>query len=225
MAETPTLSATVVVARDARDGLEVLLLERNTGKNVWVFPGGKLDAADGPTHWAEGWEPAGRQAAVREAREEAGIELEADSLVTLARWVTPDVSPRRFDTLFFLAGFPADAPVRVDGSEIASHRWFSPRAALAAHHAAEIQLAPPTFVSVTWLEAHANVAAAASAFAAEPTLVFRPQICRREEDVCMLYPGDAGYEARDPELAGPRHRCVMGAAGLRYVREPALGRR
>jgi 8-oxo-dGTP pyrophosphatase MutT (NUDIX family) len=219
VAETPTLSATVVVVRDAGDGLEVLLLQRNTGKKIWVFPGGKLDASDGPTHWAEGWEPAGRQAAVREAREEAGIELDADSMVTLARWVTPDVSPRRFDTLFFLSELSPDAPVQVDGGEIASHRWFSPGAALSAHHADEIRLAPPTFVSVTWLAAHASVSVAAAAFAAEPTLVFRPQICRRDEDVCMLYPGDAGYDARDPDHPGPRHRCVMGPAGLRYQRE------
>lgn len=209
----------MVVVRDAGDGLEVLLLQRNTGKKIWVFPGGKLDASDGPTHWAEGWEPAGRQAAVREAREEAGIELDADSMVTLARWVTPDVSPRRFDTLFFLSELSPDAPVQVDGGEIASHGWFSPCAALSAHHADEIRLAPPTFVSVTWLAAHASVSIAAAAFVAEPTLVFRPQICRRAEDVCMLYPGDAGYDARDPDLPGPRHRCVMGPAGLRYQRE------
>lgn len=220
MSEAPTLSATVIVARDASAGLELLLLQRNTGKNIWVFPGGKLDPADGPTDWAEGWEPAGRQAAVREAREEAGIELDAASMVTLARWVTPEVSPRRFDTLFFLAGSPADALVEVDGGEISSHRWLAPRAALAAHHAEEIRLAPPTFVSVTWLVAHASVANAAAAFAAEPTLVFRPQICHHDEQVCMLYPGDAGYDARDPAIAGPRHRCVMGADGLRYEREP-----
>lgn len=221
MADAPKLSATVVVARDAGDRLEVLLLERNTGKKVWVFPGGKLDAADGPTHFAEGWEPAGRQAAVREAREEAGIELDADAMVTLARWVTPEVSPRRYDTLFFLSELSSSSSVRVDGSEISNHRWFGPDEALAAHHADEIRLAPPTFVSVTWLAAHRSVAGAAAAFAAEPTLVFRPQICRGEDDVCMLYPGDAGYEARDPALAGPRHRCVMGPAGLRYERDAA----
>ena len=221
MADAPTLSATVVVARDVADGLEVLLLERNTGKKIWVFPGGKLDGVDGPTHWAEGWEPAGRQAAVREAREEAGLELDADAMVTLARWVTPEVSPRRFDTLFFLSHVSPEVPVTVDGGEISTHRWFSPDAALAAHHADEIRLAPPTFVSVTWLAAHASVRRAAQSFDAEPTLVFRPQICRRADDVCMLYPGDAGYEKRDPEVSGPRHRCVMGAAGLRYERDPA----
>ncbi|MBW2267028.1 MAG: NUDIX hydrolase [Deltaproteobacteria bacterium] len=215
----PKPSATVVVVRDASQGFEVLLLERNTGKNVWVFPGGKVDEEDGPTHWLEGWEEAGRQAAVREAREEAGIHLDAASMVTLSRWVTPEVAPKRFDTLFFLAWLPADAPVQVDGGEIASHRWFSPRLALSAHHADEIRLLPPTFVTVSWLVDHVSVSGASAAFAAEPTPVFRPQICQRDEGVCMLYPGDAGYEARDPGVPGPRHRCVMGPSGLRYERD------
>ena len=45
VSDTPKPSATVVVIRDA-DALEVLLLERQRG-NAWVFPGGKIDAADG----------------------------------------------------------------------------------------------------------------------------------------------------------------------------------
>lgn len=214
----PIPSATVVVVRDADHGLEVLLLQRNTGENVWVFPGGKVDGADGSTFWAEGWEPTGRNAAVREAHEEAGIRLQADSLTTFARWVTPDVSPKRFDTLFFLASVPHDTKVTVDGGEIASSRWFDPQAALAASAEQQIKLAPPTYVTVTWLAAHASFASAQRAFRSEPTLVFRPHICREESGVNMLYPGDAGYEVRDPALPGARHRCVMDGSGLRYER-------
>jgi hypothetical protein len=34
----------------------------------------------------------------------------------------------------------------------------------------------------------------------------------------MLYPGDAGYEAGDPDLPGPRHRIQALASGWRYER-------
>lgn len=217
MADLPIPSATVVVVRDALDGLEVLLLERNTGKNIWVFPGGKVEGADGSTRWVEGWEVAGRRAAVREAHEESGVSLDADSLVPIARWVTPEVSPKRFDTLFFLGSVGADTPVRVDGGEIASHRWFTPRAALDAQGGGEIKLAPPTFVTVTWLAEHGSFAAAASYFREVPPLVFRPNVCRNDDGVHMLYPGDAGYDASDPAAAGPRHRCLMDESGLRYL--------
>lgn len=48
--QTPRDSATLVVVRDGRDGLEVLLARRNSGSrvlaNAYVFPGGKLEYSD-----------------------------------------------------------------------------------------------------------------------------------------------------------------------------------
>ncbi len=217
MSELPIPSATVVVVRDAPNGLEVLLLERNNGKNIWVFPGGKVEGVDGSTRWMEGWEAAGRRAGVRETHEEAGLRLDGDALLPIARWVTPEVSPKRFDTLFFLGAVSHGVEVAVDGGEIASHRWMGPSQALAAQASGEIKLAPPTFVTVTWLAEHRSAAAAHAYFAEVPALVFRPRICRNDDGVNMLYPGDAGYEQQDPQVAGRRHRCVMDESGIRYV--------
>ena len=45
----PIDAATVVVARDSTEGLEVLMLRRNSKiyfGGMWVFPGGKVDPAD-----------------------------------------------------------------------------------------------------------------------------------------------------------------------------------
>ena len=212
----PRLSSTIVVTRDGDAGLEVLLLERSGEPRPWVFPGGKLDEADwGP---AGGEEAALRRAAVREADEEAGLTLDPDALLLISRWITPKVSPKRFDTYFYLASVSADVRVQVDGGEIASHRWLAPRAALDAHHASELRLAPPTFVSVTWLAAHADAASAARALATEDPITFRPRIHPIEEGACILYPGDAGYEAGDITLPGPRHRLVTNPSGWEYER-------
>ncbi|HJV63930.1 MAG TPA: NUDIX domain-containing protein, partial [Albitalea sp.] len=47
----PRPAATLVVVRDAPDGIEVLLLLRaergDHNSGAWVFPGGLVDAADG----------------------------------------------------------------------------------------------------------------------------------------------------------------------------------
>jgi 8-oxo-dGTP pyrophosphatase MutT (NUDIX family) len=214
---TPHPSGTVVVLRDA-PGLEVLLLQRcarNGEPGAWVFPGGKVDAPDR----RDGADPAAdaRRAAVRETAEEAGFALAADGLSVISRWITPEISPKRFDTWFFAAIAPADAQVRVDGAEIVGHRWLAPGDALRAHHEHAIRLAPPTFVTVTWLAEFASGEEALRVLPARMPDPFRPRIHRGETGALMLYPGDAGYERGEPEAAGARHRLVI-ADPWRYER-------
>ena len=216
----PRLSSTIVVTRDGTAGLEVLLLERTGGPRPWVFPGGKLDPGD--RNGAVDEQDALRRAAVREAREEAALDLDPQGLTLISRWITPKVAlegaPKRFDTWFYLAHVPSDAEVRVDGGEIARHRWYAPRDALDAQRARELRLAPPTFVSIHWLEGHADGASAARALAAAELVTFRPQIHRMDDGACILYPGDAGYADEDVRRPGPRHRLWMRPEGWEYER-------
>jgi len=226
----PLPSATVVVIRDGRDALELLLLERSRRKpeerpGPWVFPGGKVDAVDLANLGADGLAEAdidplagARRAAVRETCEEAALLLEPGALVPISRWITPDIAPRRFDTWFFVGVVDADCEVRVDGGEIASHRWLAPSRALDAHARGDLRLAPPTFVTVTWLAGYSRTDAALTTLDAEPVVTFRPRICGTREAPCILYAGDAGYEVGDPEAAGERHRLFMGPGSWRYER-------
>jgi 8-oxo-dGTP pyrophosphatase MutT (NUDIX family) len=214
--DAPTPSATVVVLRAGTEPLEVLLLERAGRERPWVFPGGKLDAADRLPGADEGL--ALRRAAVREAREEAGLALEPAGLLPISRWITPEISPRRFDTLFFAARAPAEAQVRVDGGEIAGHRWLAPRAALEAQRASRLRLAPPTFVTLSWFADFDDADAALSALAAAPLVTFRPRIHSSPDGACILYPGDAGYEVGDIACPGARHRLWTEPSGWRYER-------
>jgi 8-oxo-dGTP pyrophosphatase MutT (NUDIX family) len=218
MAQEPQPSATVVVLRDGAAGLEVLLLDRveKEGKpGPSVFPGGRVDPLD-----REGGDEdaALRRAAVREAYEEAGLELAAEALLPISRWITPEISPRRFDTWFYLASVALETAVRVDGSEIARHHWLAPEAALAAHHERRLRLAPPTFVTVSWLLGLGSAERARKSLEPGPLVVFRPHICRVGEGACMLYPGDAGYDTDDPDAPGARHRLWALPDGWRYER-------
>ena len=209
-----------MLLRDAAAGLELLLLQRaaRQGKpGPWVFPGGKVEPAD-----VEAGDPASREsalhAAVRETREEAGLALDRSRLVAISRWITPEISPQRFDTWFFLGAIDTSHEVVVCGSEMVAHRWLAPAAALEAYGRAELPLAPPTFVTVSWLLEHTRASAALHALASAPFVTFRPRIHRAPEGAVMLYPGDAGYEANDPGLAGPRHRVLALPGGWRYER-------
>lgn len=217
----PTPAATVAVVRDGDRGIEVLLLQRN-GRGVfggmWVFPGGQVDIADLCDGGADGTAPgdgepvAARRAAVREAREEAGIDLDPDGLVVHSRWLPPPEVRRRFATWFFLGAVGPDAAVAVDDAEIVDHRWISPGDAIRLRDLGEIRLAPPTWMTLWWLDDQPTVAAAAAA-ATAATRRFETRI--DEARSVVMWEGDAGWASGDPEAAGARRRLWMDPAGWR----------
>jgi len=212
-------AATAVLLRDGAEGVEVLLLRRNSQLafhgGAWVFPGGRIDAADAGEGGDAG---AARRAAAREAREEAGLEIDPDSLVQISHWTTPEGLPKRFATWFFV-GLADATHVRVDGGEIHAHAWRTPKAALAAREAGEIELPPPTFVTLCTIASHRQAADAVAAARAVAPAIFLPRVVRIAGGACSLYPADAGWETRDPERAGPRHRLLMLDSGWSYLRE------
>ncbi len=221
-ADAPKPSGTVVVLRDGAASLELLLLQRagrDDKPGAWVFPGGKVEPVD-----VIGGDPgsleSARIAGARETHEEAGIAIPPDRFAAISRWITPEVAPRRFDTWFFVAGLPGDQDVRVDGSEIVDHRWIGAREALDAYDGGALSLAPPTFVTVTWLSAFERAAHALDELPRRELVTFRPQIHSREGGATILYPGDAGYELRNPEAPGARHRLIADRGrSYRYLRD------
>ena len=93
-----------------------------------------------------------------------GLVLRADLLTPWARWITPEVSPRRFDTWFFAAALPpgqratAAPEGHADPGESESGAWLGPAAALEAAQAGKITLLPPTAVTLGELAGHHDVA-------------------------------------------------------------------
>ena len=124
-------AATIVLVRDSHRGLEVLLVQRSKAVKhmggMWVFPGGRVEDSD------PGADPDERavSAAIRETREEAGLDISADQLLYISHWTAPEGARKRFATWFFLAVLEDDQEVTVDGGEIAHHRWFTPEEAFA----------------------------------------------------------------------------------------------
>jgi 8-oxo-dGTP pyrophosphatase MutT (NUDIX family) len=216
---TPSPSGTAVLVRDGGAGLEVLLLHRadKAAHGDWVFPGGKVEPADVVGGDAGSAESALR-AAIRETQEEAGVELAGAALAPIARWITPDIRPKRFDTWFFLGALDPDRVVVVCNSEMTEHRWLTPSAALGLHHAKEFALAPPQFVTLSWLAEFASTERALRELPMRAFVTFRPRLVKVEGGLCFLYDGDAGYAARDAALPGARHRLSMLASGTLYER-------
>lgn len=160
----PVPAATVVVVRETtvRDDLEVLLLRRNSKLifhgGHWVFPGGRVDDADFDSDDRALEYRAARRAAVRETKEEAGIDIDIERLVHTAHWTTPPKLPRRFCTWFFLCPLTEPVSVVVDNDEILEHRWVTARQALREAREEHWVLPRPTMVTLQDIEAHRSLA-------------------------------------------------------------------
>lgn len=215
-APPPVPAATVVLLRESPE-VEVLMLRKNSRiafGGMWVFPGGRIDAEDA----AANGDPEGtaRNAAARETREEAGIAAAPDDFVWFAHWTPPPSTPKRFATWFFAAR-AGEQSVSIDGGEIQEHQWISPAAALERHGAGEIDLVPPTWVTLYHLSRYGSVDAVLERFRSAEATVYETHIGKRADGVRVaMWAGDAGYEAGDADAAGPRHRLVMAQGGFEF---------
>lgn len=208
----------------------MLLVRRNpkgSFAGMWVFPGGRVDDEDlraaetAPGTGIVGADSevsAARHAAVREAREEAGLRLDRDRLAVLSWWLPPAEAPRRFATWFFVAAVEPDHDVVVDRAEVHDHVWVEPAEALARRDRDEISLTPPTWMTLHWLSQHPDVASALTAASSRPPerFVTRVVLAAPGKLTAALWDGDEGYEDGDLERPGPRRRLVTDDRGWRF---------
>src|SRR6266571_5808503 len=103
-------------------------------------------------------------ASLAEVLSRRGLVLRTDLLTPWARWITPEASPRRFDTWFFAAALPpgqkatAAPEGHADPGESESGAWLRPETALEGAQAGQLTLLPPTAVTLGELAGHHGVA-------------------------------------------------------------------
>ena len=189
--ETPArVAASVIVLRDADDGPEVLLVQRNPAQRfmggAWVFPGGAVHGEESPA-----------EAGLRELHEEASLQLAGgpDDLVPFSRWITPAAVKLRFDTFFFVAEAPADAAPEPDGAECVGLVWKRPADALSDYARGELQLVFPTIKHLEQLAEHPSVAATIEAARGREVTPIQPRIIGSGDGARVLLPGEPGFDA------------------------------
>jgi 8-oxo-dGTP pyrophosphatase MutT (NUDIX family) len=209
-------ASTVVVLRPRADAFEVLLVRRNDRvafmAGAFVFPGGRVDAADRaafpapvlleePPRFSDlsaEDELAYRRAAVRELQEEAAVSVEVGALIPIGHWVTPEIEIRRYDTRFFLTVLPPGQEARHDEGETTEIAWCTPADALARGRRREIMLPPPTWTTLRQLERQATMAAALDWARTTPLVRIQPNFVSDGATSVLTLPGDPSF----PTIAG-----------------------
>lgn len=177
--------------------------------------GGRLDAASALDLRREisGTNPQSLADALR-AR---GLVLDTGRLGAVARWITPTMEPKRFDTRFYLLALPEGQEGAHDNHETTTSLWATPEDVLSRWERAEVTLAPPT----AWtLGLFSGLKSVASAFRVAERMSLSPiEPCFTEADGCVVLtlPGDPLHPtpAAPPDDPSAPTRFVL--EGTRFV--------
>jgi 8-oxo-dGTP pyrophosphatase MutT (NUDIX family) len=121
------------------------------------------------------------------------LALAADLLSAHGHWITPEMVPQRFDTLFFAALAPAGQLAAHDGVEATDHVWIRPEDALAQCRAGKRRMIFPTLCNLETLTGFASADAALAASRRRPLVPVLPRMEERAGERMLVIPDDAGY--------------------------------
>jgi 8-oxo-dGTP pyrophosphatase MutT (NUDIX family) len=198
-------AATLILFRERDAGApELLITQRAAGMafagGMLVFPGGRIDPEDRVRAAAHADLPpkdaAARIAAIRETAEEVGFDfgLGVHDLTPFARWLPKHRQARNFDTLFYLARVPHDAPEpEADGGETVRAFWATAADVLAMCDDGRAEIIFPTRRNLERLALFNSFDDAVAHALAHPIVPITPYPEEREDGPWLCIPDGLGY--------------------------------
>jgi 8-oxo-dGTP pyrophosphatase MutT (NUDIX family) len=126
--------------------------------------------------------------------------LDLSALTVFARWITPPLTPKRFDTWFYAVSAPAEQLAACDGRETVDAEWIAPSQALRLAAAGERKVIFPTRMNLKLLAEAQGAQDAVTRAAARALVTVQPQIQARPSGRVLVLPPDAGYGAVEEPL-------------------------
>lgn len=133
-----------------------------------------------------------------------GVRLRLDALTVFARWITPTMMPKRFDTWFYAVRAPADQVAAADGREAVDAEWIAPAEVLRLADAGERTVIFPTRMNVQLLAEASSAADCVARAEGRELVTVLPQVEKRGEARFLVLPSNAGYG----EVAEPMDRIA-----------------
>jgi 8-oxo-dGTP pyrophosphatase MutT (NUDIX family) len=126
--------------------------------------------------------------------------LDLAALTVFARWITPSMMPKRFDTWFYAVKAPDDQLAACDGRETVDAEWIAPAEALRMAEAGERKVIFPTRMNLKLLAEAASAEDAVARSKARTLVTVEPKLQSREAGRVLVLPPDAGYGAVEEPL-------------------------
>ncbi|WP_338253623.1 NUDIX hydrolase [Dictyobacter halimunensis] len=114
--------------------------------------------------------------------------LASDQLHYFSHWITPEASPRRYDTHFFLAQAPGEQEAMYDRLETSDGIWIGPGEALARYEAGTFDLAFPTIYQLRELAVYPTLGVALAGADRQCVRTQRPVIIEKDGQTQILLP-------------------------------------
>jgi 8-oxo-dGTP pyrophosphatase MutT (NUDIX family) len=147
-----------------------------------------------------------KETTLRAFLEQRWLLLDLSLLQPFARWVTPRIESRRYDTRFFLVAAPPGQLGAHDDHETMSSFWASPTDILARFDAGTVQLAPPTHRTLELLAQATSVFDAFKRMSAMSLDIVCPELVRQieasGETMALVLPGDPEHGIHDARVTG-----------------------
>jgi 8-oxo-dGTP pyrophosphatase MutT (NUDIX family) len=124
-----------------------------------------------------------------------GLRLDLGALTVFARWITPPLTPKRFDTWFFVTEATSDQLALCDGYETVDAEWIAPSRALELAAAGERKVIFPTRMNLQLLAQSRSAGEAIADAARRPLFTVEPRIEGSGDDRMLVIPPEAGYGA------------------------------
>jgi 8-oxo-dGTP pyrophosphatase MutT (NUDIX family) len=124
-----------------------------------------------------------------------GLRLRLDGLSVFARWITPAMMSKRFDTWFYVMHAPADQVAACDGRETVDAEWTAPAEAVRLAATGERTIIFPTLMNLRLLAQAENAEDCIARARARPLVTVLPKVEVRDGARFLVIPPDAGYGA------------------------------
>ena len=132
------------------------------------------------------------------------LALDLTALSVFARWITPKMMPKRFDTWFFAAVAPPDQLAQCDGWETVDAEWIEPAEALRLAANGQRTVIFPTRMNLKLLAEASDAADAIRRADSRALVTVEPRMIDGPNGRMLVIPSDAGYgEVSVPASALP----------------------